>query len=385
MLRPAFVLTCLYSLLTMLAWAALFPTMPLYIRGPLGGGDIAVGLIMAGAPLIAGMAQPLLGGFADRHGRRPLIIGGPLIFAACLLLFPLAQSPSALFALRVAAGIGDSAFIVGGVTVLNDIAPEGRKGEAYSIYSLATWAGVGLGPVVADVLRRAVSFEAVWLAAAGFAIAASVVALMQPESRRAAEPADDRPRFFVRAAALPGLVLTCEIFGFSALLTFATLYANELGMAGAGPVLLVNAAVLVAMRVLGRRLPDRLGAGRAAGLGLSLSAVGLATPAVYAEPAGLYLGAGLFGAGHALSYPSLLVLAVARAGEHEASGALGSLKACEAVGQAAGATVLGAVAAGAGYGAVFGLAAAVTLIGLVPLRAGTRRRRPAVDNRCSII
>jgi MFS family permease len=374
MLRPAFALTWLYSLLTMLAWAALFPTLPLYVRGPLGGGDIAVGLVMAGAPLIAGIAQPLLGSFADRHGRRPLTIGGPLVFAACVLLFPLAQSPAALLALRLVAGLGDSAFIVGGVTVLNDIAPEGRRGEAYSIYSLASWGGVGLGPVIADVLRHAYSFEAVWLACAGVAVAATAIALMLPETRRPREPAERRPPILVRAAALPGIVLTCEIFGFSALLTFATLYAQELGMAGAGPVLLVNAAVLVAMRVFGRRLPDRLGAGRAAGLGLSLSGVGLAVPAVFAEPAALYLGAAVFGAGHALSYPALLMLAVERADPQQSSGAVGTLKACEAVGQAAGATVLGAMAAGAGYGAVFSLAAAATLIGLIPLRAATRRR-----------
>jgi MFS family permease len=369
LLRPAFALVWLYSLLTTLAWAALFPVLPLYVRGPLGGGDVAVGIVMSGAPVMAGLAQPLLGRFADRRGRRLLLVGGPLVFAAFVLLFGAVDSHVGLVALRVAAGIGDSAFIVGAVTVVNDLAPEGRRGEAYSIFSLSTWAGMGVGPVIGDVALQLYSFQAVWVACAVLSVAAAATALAMRETRPPVAPERRRGPLFNRAAALPGVVLFFEIFGFSALLAFAALYARELGMQGAGVVLLVNAAVLVAMRVLGRRLPDRLGPRVSASVGVGLSAVGLALPAVAAHPAGLYAGAALFGAGHALSYPALLMLAVGRARGDESSGAVGSLKACEALGQAAGTTFLGIVAATAGYGAVFAVAGAATAAGLIPLRA----------------
>ncbi|HET8759116.1 MAG TPA: MFS transporter [Solirubrobacteraceae bacterium] len=375
-MRRSFALVWLYSLLTTLAWASLFPVLPLYVRGPLEGGDVAVGVVMSGAPLVAGMAQPLLGRFADRRGRRLLLIGGPLVFATFVLLFSIADSPAAALAFRTAAGIGDSAFIVGAVTVVNDIAPEGRRGEAYSIFSLSTWAGMGLGPVLADLMLRSVSFDAVWLMCGVLSAAAIATALRLPETRPAAPVERARGALFNRAAALPGLVLIFEIFGFSALLAFTPLYAKELGMHGAGLVLLVNAAVLVAMRVFGRRLPDQLGPRLSATTGIGLSAVGLALPAVVAHPTGLYAGAALFGAGHALSYPALLLLAVTRARKDESSAAVGSLKACEALGQAAGASLLGVVAAVSGYGAVFALAGVVCAAGLLPLRALAAERRP---------
>ena len=377
MLRPAFGLVWLYSLLTTLAWAALFPVLPLYVRGPLGGGDVAVGIVMSGAPLMAGLAQPLLGRFADRHGRRLLLVGGPLVFATFVLLFSAVDGYGGLVALRLAAGIGDAAFIVGAVTVLSDLAPVGRRGEAYSIFSLSTWAGMGLGPVIGDLVLRLYSFDAVWVACAALSVAAIATALLLPETRPAAPPRRERTPLFNRAAALPGLVLVFEIFGFSALLAFAALYARELGMQGAGLVLLANAGVLVAMRTFGRRLPDRLGPRLSATVGVSLSAVGLALPAVAAYPAGLYAGAALFGAGHALSYPALLMLAVSQARGGESSAAVGSLKACEALGQAAGTLCLGAIAATAGYGAVFALAGAVTAAGVIPLRLLARERQPA--------
>jgi MFS family permease len=373
MLRPAFVLIWLYSLVTTLAWAALFPTLPLFVRGPLEGSDLAVGLVMSGAPLMAGIAQPLLGRFADRRGRRALLIGGPIVFGTFVLLFTFATGTAGVLGLRVAAGIGDSAFLVGAVTVVNDIAPAGRRGEAYSIFSLSIWIGMGLGPVIGDLVLRLVSFDAVWATCAGLSAVAVVTALLIPETRRGAAPERSRGGWFNRAALLPGVVLIFEIFGFAALLAFTPLYARELGMSGAGPVLAVNAAVTVAVRVFGRRLPDRLGARRSAVAGIGTSAIGLVMPAVFAHPVGLYVGAALFGAGHSLSYPALLIMTVSRAREDESSAAVGSLKACEALGQASGATLLGVVASAANYQAVFGIAGAATAVGLIPLLTVARR------------
>jgi MFS family permease len=144
-------------------------------------------------------------------------------------------------------------------------------------------------------------------------------------------------------------------------------------MDGAGLVLLTNAAVLVSIRIFGRRLPDRLGARLAALVGVSCATLGAVLPAVYAHPAGLYLGAAAFGVGHALLYPALFMLAVARAPERERSAALGSLKACEAAGFAAGAAALGVAASAIGYDGAFALAAAITSLGFVPLALSRRR------------
>lgn len=384
LLRPAFALVCLYSLLTTLASGSLLPVLPLYVRGPLDGGDVAVGIVMSGALLVGALAQPVLGRLADRRGRRLLLLGGPLVFCSFLALFPVASDPAALFALRAAAGVGDAACIVGAVTMVNDLAPDRRRGEAYSLYSLSAWAGLGLGPVIGDFVHRATSFQAVWIVAIALSLSGVAAALALPETR----PETSRPRpafaLFSRYAAIPGAVIALEMFGFSALVVFSPLYAKELGMEGAGLVLLVNAAVLVAMRVLGRRLPDRVGPRRAASAGVLLAAGGLALAAALERPAGLYLGAAIFGAGHALLYPALFLLAVGRAPDDERSAALGSLKMLEGLGFAVGAAFIGLTASLGGYGVAFGVGAAITALGLVPLRTllpRSRLERPAVEVR----
>ena len=382
--RPQFALVCIYSLATTLAAGTLLPVLPLYVRGPLDGGDVAVGLVMSGALLVGALAQPILGRLADRRGRRLLLLGGPLVFSSFVAFFPFADDPAALFALRAAAGVGDAACIVGAVTMVNDLAPDSRRGEAYSLYSLSAWAGLGLGPVIGDFVHRATSFDAVWVVAIGLSLSGALLAVTLPETR----PQTARPRrafaLFSRYAAIPGAVIALEMFGFAALVVFSPLYARELGMQGAGLVLLVNAAVLVAMRVLGRRLPDRVGPRRAASSGVMLAAGGIGLAAALGSPAGLYLGAAIFGAGHAILYPALFLLAVGRAPEDERSAALGSLKALEGLGFAFAAAFIGLAASLGGYGVAFAVAAAITATGLIPLRVflpGSRLERPALEVR----
>ena len=229
--------------------------------------------------------------------------------------------------------MGDAACIVGAVTMVNDLAPDSRRGEAYSLYSLSAWAGLGLGPVIGDFVHRATSFDAVWVVAIGLSLSGAAPGRHPPGDEAADRAVRGRAfALFSRYAAIPGAVIALEMFGFAALVVFSPLYARELGMQGAGLVLLVNAAVLVAMRVLGRRLPDRVGPRRAASAGVMLAAGGIGLAAALGSPAGLYLGAAIFGAGHALLYPALFLLAVGRAPEDERSAALGSLKALEGLG-----------------------------------------------------
>ena len=204
LLSRAFVLVWLYSALTTMAWGTLLPVVPLYVRGPLDGGDIAVGAVMSAAVLVAALAQPLLGRAADRRGRRVLLVGGPLTFSAFVLLFTIVDSPTQLFGLRTAAEIGEAAFVIGAITVVNDLAPDDRRGEAYNIYSLSTWAGVGLGW---DWRLRPPSklvHRCVGVVSGALSLAGAAVAVLLPETRRRTREPVSRSGMFSRSVIVPG-------------------------------------------------------------------------------------------------------------------------------------------------------------------------------------
>src|SRR5918996_2336537 len=67
------------TLLGLLSIGATLPVLPRYVDGPLGGGDVEVGIV-TGAFSITGLAcRPLAGHFADRRGRKPAVILGALL------------------------------------------------------------------------------------------------------------------------------------------------------------------------------------------------------------------------------------------------------------------------------------------------------------------
>jgi MFS family permease len=157
------------------------------------------------------------------------------------------------------------------------------------------------------------------------------------------------------------------MIGFAGMVAFAPLYARELGLSGAGLVFGLNAAIVIVVRLVGRRIPDVVGPKRTATAALTFAATGLAVIALWQSAAGLYAGTAVLALGQSLVFPALMMLVVSAAPLAERSSAVGSFTAFADLGYAIGAISLGAVAGAAGYGGVFGVAAVLVAIGLVPL------------------
>src|SRR3954462_10539122 len=82
---PAFVALTLSDLAYFIAGGALIAVTPFFVIGPLGGGAAAVGVAVGAFSVTTLVLRPLAGRWADRHGRRPLLIGGALLFALLVL------------------------------------------------------------------------------------------------------------------------------------------------------------------------------------------------------------------------------------------------------------------------------------------------------------
>jgi MFS family permease len=158
-------------------------------------------------------------------------------------------------------------------------------------------------------------------------------------------------------------VLVASLFGFAGFNAFVALYARDLGLDGSGSVFFVFAVIVFGIRVLGRRLPDQLGAKRASGAAILLLATGLFTIGIWSQPAGLFVGTAIFATGTALAFPALMTLAVSGAPPAERSSVIGTFSACLDVGFAVGALTLGGVAAVAGYQGVFIVGGFSSLLG----------------------
>ena len=366
--RP-FILTVLAEFSMCMSIGMLLVILPVYVNDDLGAGSFGVALaIGAVSPMIL-LSQPLAGRIGDRKGRRVLIIAGALIAAVSVAAYSFAGSLELLIAFRLFTGLGEAMLLVGAATMVTDLAPEKRRGEALSLYSLGLWGGLALGPLLGELVLGTDRFVEVWLLAAGFCLVAAAIGFTLPETvpTRAMDEAPARSRLIHPAAVGPGLVLALTVFGFAGLGTFAALYARELGMDGAGTVFLVFSIVVVATRIVARKAPDRLGPKRASGTALLLISAGLLTIGFWNVPAGLYAGTVVLAFGQALAFPALMTLAVNGAPASERSSVVGTFTAFTELGFAIGALCLGAIASATGYDGVFVVCAIGPLLGALLL------------------
>ena len=379
--RP-FVLAVLAELALCMSIGMLIVIIPVYANDELGVGSLGVAIAVGAVSPAILLSQPLAGRIGDRKGRRVLIVGGALVAAASIAGYALASSLALLIVFRLFTGLGEAALLVGAATMITDIAPEARRGEALSIYSLGLWGGLALGPLLGELVLGDDRFLAVWLLAACFCLVAAAVGSFLPETAPERPEVDPwtRSRLLHPAAVGPGLVLAVTLLGFAGLGTFAALYARELGMDGAGAVFLVFSIVVVATRIVARKAPDRLGPKRASGTALLLISAGLLTIGIWNTPAGLYAGTVVVAFGHALAFPALMTLAVNGAPATERSSVVGTFTAFTELGFAVGALSLGAIASRLGYDGLFIACAVGPLVGaLLLMRLTSPRPAPVLD------
>jgi predicted MFS family arabinose efflux permease len=364
---PQFLLVVGATLAVFASFGMLLLALPLYARDVLGASDLGVGLAIGSASLGSIVAGPPAGRVADRRGARIILVTGAAAMAAGYLVLALEPPLSVIVPVRVIVGAAEAAFVVAVYTAATDLVPTGRHGEALSLVTAGSYGGLAVGPIGANLLLDGDRFPLVWVVAALSVAGAGVAAFALP-ARRPHE-GHEAPRGWLppRAALLPGLVLLCALIGFGGFNAFAALYAREIGLERPGLVFAVFAGVVVAVRIVGRRLPDRLGARTAAGSACVLIACGLVVIGAWPSVAGLLVGTAVFAGGQAFAYPAIALLATARAAPVERSAAVGAVIAFVDVALATGAFVLGAVANSSGYRAVFFAGALSAAVGLAVL------------------
>jgi MFS family permease len=381
LLSKPFVLVVLAEFAACLAIGMLLVVLPVYADGPLDAGSVGVGLAVAAVSPALLVFQPIAGRIGDRRGRRILIVVGAFVAAGSIAAYTAADSLESLVVLRVVSGIGEGLILVGGATMITDLAPESRRGEAVSLYSLGLWGGFAIGPLLGEAILGDERYDAVWLAAAGCCVLAGAIGLALPETRPVATTEEKSSSRLIHPAAIrPGVVLIALLFAFAGFGAFVALYARDLGLDGGGAVFLVFSAGVGATRVVARRVPDRLGAKRTSGSALVLVSAGLLTIGVWNTSVGLFTGTVVFAVGHAFAFPALMTLAVSGAPAAERSSVVGTFSACAEIGFAVGAISLGAIAAVAGYDGVFVVCSVAPLLGaLVLVRTPAPRSLAVTD------
>ncbi len=352
-----------------------FFLLPKFVVTELLGTPSQVGYVGALSVLSAVLISPLCGKLLDRGRRRPLIVLGCALSGLVALPYIAVHEVGALlYGLRLAQGISYTLYFVGVTTLVADLAPAARLGQALGWIGCAGLVMNAVATLVAERIAQAYSWNAVFITAAVSGLLGTLLSLRLPEpesqaiSKRAAlampRAAASAPRAFGRwpvlwAAAAGGA-------GFGALFTFAQPLALSLGDTNVSALFAGYTVAALFVRLAFGNMADRFGRARVGGVALGLYTLVVATTAGLARgwlgPVGL-----LFGLAHGAFYPSMNALALEGVAR-ETRGSVGAyFNAAFNAGVLLVTFALGHVAQIYGYRIVFLLVAGLTVSGLFAL------------------
>lgn len=108
---------------------------------------VQLGLLITLYSLTNGIFQIPSGYLVDRYGAKPTLIGGLLINGIAFTLYGVAPNYTALLALALIAGIGQSVFHPADYSVLSSAFSKERAGRPYSLHTFSGYAGSAVAPI----------------------------------------------------------------------------------------------------------------------------------------------------------------------------------------------------------------------------------------------
>jgi MFS family permease len=342
----------------LLAVGAVLPVLPRYVHGPLGAGDVAVGVVIGSYAISGLLLRPIAGRLADRRGRKPTVLLGGLLLCLSGLLYLPGLGLAGLIVARLVLGAGEGSVYTAGSAWIIDLAPPARRGRVLGLYGLAVWGGLSVGPLAGELLLQTSGYTAVWVFAAAMPLVGALIALWVPDPFEPVSHVEPHP-LIAPEAVRPGLAVALASIGYAAVATFIVLHLEARGVGHGALVFGAFAAMIVLTRLVIGDLPDRIGAARVA-IGATLGeAVGLLAIAfAHSLPVAL-IGGMAMGAAFSLLNPSLMLIAVNRVSASARGAAMGTFTAFFDAGVGIGAPLAGLAAALTDYEGAFVLAAAI--------------------------
>lgn len=347
--------------------------------GRLGADEARIGLVMGVAGATALVARPALGRAIDDRGRRPVaIVGGVVGVLACSSYVLLDGIGPALFVVRLAHGLSEAMLFASLFALVADVVPASRRIEGLGLFGVSGLLPIALGGLIGDAVLASHTYRVLFGVAASCSLVGTLMSLGLPETRTAsAEPTRGIVGALLQRDLMPlwacGLCLAMALAAPFTFLKTLVLERPELGQVG--PFFGAYTAGAVAVRVLGGRIPERVGPERAFVPAIALMSTGFVLLAWTHSPQVLLLAGVFVGSGHGFAFPILTGLVVARAPARDRGAALSVYTGLFDAGLLIGAPICGAIARASGHGAMFAAMVLLTVIAVFTLVSWDRRIR----------
>ena len=265
--------------LTMVAFAFVFPFIPLYVQtlGVQGTTDAArwAGVIGAASAISMAIAQPIWGGLSDQWGRKPMVLRSMIGSAVITVLMGFTTSPEQLLVLRFLQGAVTGTLAASNALVATTT-PKRRLGFALGIMQMALFLGTSVGPLLGGVIADSFGFRMAFYAG-GILMAFGAAIVLKFVHEDFTKPAEGtvRPSMWAASRSLLHIALVPILISVIFMIQFGniivtpvlSLFVSQLhggeNVATAAGFVLAGAGAMSAMSALAiGRVSDRIGHGR---------------------------------------------------------------------------------------------------------------------------
>ncbi len=378
--RP-FTLAVAGTTATFVGFYFLLPTLPPYAL-ELGASKTEAGWLVTLFTLPAVIARTLTGPALDRGERKRMLVLGLLLIALATAAYGAVATLPALFVLRATHGVGWGLATTAFGSLVADLAPPPRRGEALGYWGMAPTAAMAVGPLAGQWLHLVSGYAAVFVGSALLALVSLGVVLPIADVAASEVARPRRVLAFPREARLPATTQFLSSLAYGGLIAFLPIEMAARGE-GTGAYFTVYALAILLARPVAGRLSDRLGRAAVVHPALALAATGTVLLGFAPRPAAVLLAAVLYGAGVGSSFPALMAFTVDRSPVATRGAALAAFFTAFDLAMALGAALLGPVYESFGFLAMNASAASaivlaeVLFVGLLLAEArGERRRQP---------
>jgi DHA1 family florfenicol/chloramphenicol resistance protein-like MFS transporter len=202
-----------FDILASLAMDIYLPIVPA-MPGILGTSPAIVQLTLSLYMVMLGLGQIIFGPISDRIGRRPILIGGAILFAAASFCLAASSTAVPFVVLRFLQSVGASAAMVATFATVRDVyADRPESVVIYSLFSSMLAFVPALGPIAGALLADSFGWRSIFVTLGVLAVLAVLHALLRWHETRPVAATLSRRSFL---PVLRSLAFWTYTLGFSA-------------------------------------------------------------------------------------------------------------------------------------------------------------------------
>ena len=167
------------------------PVMPAFLETFNAGGQV-YGVLIAGFALAQFIFSPIAGDLSDKHGRKPFIIIGLIVFGLANVLLAIADSVFVLFIARFICGFGAALVMPPIMAFVADITTPAERGKGMGMLGASISLGFTIGPGIGGALS-AIDIVFPFYFAGGAAIIAAVISFLVLPNVKSAIAISEQP------------------------------------------------------------------------------------------------------------------------------------------------------------------------------------------------